>query len=312
MSMIFGLPVTGVRRRFGVFDANNGVYFEDGGDGTYYCVTRRNTASGPVEVRVAREDWNYDKLDGTGPSGITADPEAIHLMVIEYEWYGAGQVEFKFVIDNNSFPVHKFNHANRVQVPWASRAALPVRIELTNVAGTAGTHTFYQGSHSFAAEGETGILGRQDSISSPLTGYALGNTANVFKPVIAIRLKSTALNSVVIPDEFAGATFDNTQLFVRAIENATVTGGTWVSAGADSPVEYNLTATSFTNGSILQTNLISSGNMGIVNKFPERVVTQLQRTTTTTLGDTSGTFVIALAAAANKTGWANLGWIEVR
>lgn len=312
MSLIFGAPTTGIRRRFGIFDMNNGAFFEDGGDGTYYVVCRRNTASGPVDDRVAREDWNYDKLDGTGPSGIVADPNNIQLMVIEYEWYGAGQVEFKFVIDNNSFPVHRFNHANRVPHTWASRAALPVRIELTNVAGTAGTHTFYQGSHSFSAEGDLGILGRQDSISSPLTGYDLGNTANVFKPVIAIRLKSTALNSVVIPDEFAGATFDNTQLFVRAIENATVTGGTWVSAGADSPVEYNLTATGFTNGSIITTNLISSGNMGIVNRFPERVITQLQRNTTTNLGDTSSTFLIALAAGANKTGWANLGWIEVR
>ena len=313
MSLVFGTPTTGIRRRFGLFNDENGAFFEDGGDGTYYVCTRRNTAGGVVETRVAREDWSEDKLDGTGPSGITADPEAIQLMVIEYEWYGAGQVEFKFVIDNNSYPVHKFNHANRQPTSWASRAALPVRTELTNVAGTAGTHTLYQGSHSFATEGRTEILGRQLSVSSPTAGKSTGNTANVFTPVVAIRLKSTALNSVVIPDVFSGATLDNTSIFIRVLEGATVTGGTWVDYGTDSAVEYNLTATSFTGGNTVETLYVSSGNMGTQFQFAERSLTQLQRSTTTTLGDTAVTFLIAIACTqANKTAWASLGWIEVR
>lgn len=312
MSLIFGTPTTGIRRRFGLFSDENGVYFEDGGDGTYYVATRRNTASGVIDTRVAREDWNYDKLDGTGPSGITADPTAIQLIDIEYEWYGAGQVEFKFIIDNNSYPVHRFNHANRQPTSWASVAALPVRVELTNVAGTAGTHTFYQGSHSFATEARTEILGRQVSIASPLAGKTL-TTANTFYPVVAIRLKTTDLNAVVIPDIYAGATLDNTSIFVRAIEDATITGGTWVSYSDDSTVEYNLTATSYTGGTVLDTVYVSAGNMGNQLTFPERSITQLTRTTTTTLGDTPVTFLIAIASInANKKGWASLGWIEVR
>ena len=312
MSLIFGTPTTGIRRRFGLFSDENGAYFEDGGDGTYYVATRRNTAGGVVDTRVAREDWNYDKLDGTGPSGITADPEAIQLIDIEYEWYGAGQVEFKFIIDNNSYPVHRFNHANHQPTSWASVAALPVRVELTNVAGTAGTHTFYQGSHSFATEARTEILGRQQSIATALAGKTLA-TANTFYPVVAIRLKTTDLNAVVIPDIYSGATLDNTSIFVRAIEDATITGGTWVSYSDDSAVEYNLTATGYTGGTVLDTVFVSAGNMGNQLTFPERSVTQLTRKTTTTLGDTPVTFVIAIAAInANKKGWASLGWIEVR
>ena len=312
MSIIFGTPTTGIRRRYGLFSDENGAYFEDGGDGTYYVATRRNTAGGVIDTRVAREDWNYDKLDGTGPSGITADPEAIHLIVIEYEWYGAGQVEFKFVIDNNSYPVHRFNHANRQPTSWASVAALPVRAELTNVAGTPGTHTFYHGSHSFATEGRADILGRQTSIATPVTGKTL-TTANTFYPVVAIRLKTTRLNSVVVPDMYTGATLDNTNIFIRAIEDAAITGGTWVSYGDDSAIEYNLTATSYTGGTVLETVYVSAGNMGNRFIFPETNITQLTRKTTTTLGDTPVTFLIAIAAInANKDAWASLGWIEVR
>ena len=312
MSMIFGTPTTGIRRRFGLFDELNGFFFEDSGDGTYRCVLRRNTAGGVETESFARDEWNVDRLDGTGPSGITADPTAIQHMTIEFEWYGAGQIEWNFVIDNNKYPVHKIQHANTHDHPWAAKAALPIRVELTNVAGTAGTHTFYQGSHSMTVEAITELLGRQNSVSNPITGKTL-STANTFYPLVAIRLKSDSLDSVIIPDEFSGATLDNTNIFVRAIENPTITGGTWVSMGDDSAVEYNLTATGFTNGSILSTTYISSGNMGQVYKFPDRSITQLSRTTTTTLGDTSGIFLIAIASiGANKAGWASLGWIEVR
>lgn len=35
MSVIFGTPTPGIRRRFGLFNDTDGAYFEDGGDGTY-------------------------------------------------------------------------------------------------------------------------------------------------------------------------------------------------------------------------------------------------------------------------------------
>ena len=312
MTVIFGAPTTGIRKRIGLFDNTDGAYFEDGGDGTYYVATRRKDGASFIDTRVARDNWNYDKLDGTGPSGITADPTALQHIVIEYEWYGAGQVEFKYVIGNNSFPIHRFDHANRQSYPWASTASLPVRCELTNVAGTAGTHEFYQGSHSFATEGATELLGRQNNITTAITGKTLA-TANTFYPMVAIRLKTTALNSVVLPDAFSAATLDNSSVFVRVLEGAIVTGGTWVSYSDDSPIEYNITATDYTGGIALETIYVSASGQGSVFRFNERAITQIDRTTTTTLGDTSDTFVVAMASTvANKDGFASLGWVEVR
>ena len=313
MALLFGTPTTGIRRRFGLFDDDNGAYFEDGGDGTYYCVIRRNTAGGVVEDRVARADWNYDKLDGTGPSGITADSNAIQFMVIEYEWSGHGQVEFKFVIDNNAFPVHRFNHGNRVSHTWSSTAFLPIRVELKNVAGTAGTHTFFQGVHTASSEGELKVLGRASSISNALTGVNLGNTANVFKPLVAIRLKDGWRDSVVQPQQFSGATLDNSGMFLRIYEDAVITGGAWVSYSNDSPVEYNITATGFTNGETLMTVYLSPQASGSIVDFLPDTITQLYRTTTTTLADTSSTFMVAAASVGtNKSGWGSLRWITVR
>ena len=312
IAIILNNTSAGIRSRFGVFDEYNGAYFEH--DGTDYSVViRRNTASGIVEERIARSNWNQDKLDGTGPSGIIGDPTAIQMLVIEYEWYGAGQVDFKFVIDNNAHSVHQFNHANRHDHTWASYGSFPIRYELTNVTGATGTHTVLHGSHSFLTEGTTSLLGKQLSISSPTTGYNLA-TAGTFYPVVAIRLKSTGLNSVVIPDEFAAGLLDKTDMFIRVIERpTTVTGGTWISVGPESPLEYNLTATSYTGGTIASTQFVSEKQMGQSITFPERAITQIGRKTTTTIGDTSEIFLIAAAATNNdKDSWISLGWIEVR
>lgn len=312
MTMIFGVPTVGVRRRFGVFDDACGMFFEDAGDGNYYCVLRRTTAEGVVEERVAREDWNGDKLDGNGPSGFTANPLNIQHMVIEYEWYGAGQIEFKFVIDNNSHYIHRFNTANNKPHTSLNSAFLPVRVEIENYGGTAGTHDFYQGSHAVGAEGTLIAEGRLSSISNALAGVTL-TTANTFYPLVAIRLKSTYLDGIVMPQAYAGATLDNTNFFLRIIENPVITGGTWVSYGDESPVEYNITATGFTGGDTLQTVFTSPGNQGNIFQFNDATITQLFRTTTTTIGDTSSTFLIAGASVnANKKGWANLRWISIR
>ena len=312
MTMIFGTPTLGIRRRFGVFDDSCGMFFEDAGDGNYYCVLRRTTAEGIEETRVAREDWNGDKLDGNGPSGFTANPLNIQHMIIEYEWYGAGQIEFKFVIDNNSHFIHRFNIANRHDHTSLNTPFLPVRVELENIGGTAGTHTFYQGSHSVGAEGILLTEGRLSSISNSLAGVTL-SSANTFYPLVAIRLKSNRIKDVVMPQAYAGATLDNTNFFLRVVDNPTITGGTWVSYSDESPVEYNITATGYTGGETLQTVFTTSGNQGQVFEFLPNVITQLYRTTTTTIGDTSTTFLLAGAAtAANKDAWANLRWISIR
>ena len=313
MAMIFGEPTIGIRRRFGVFDDTAGMFFEDGGDGDYYCVIRNTVGGITTDLKVSRNDWNIDKLDGTGPSGIVADPYAIQLMDIEYEWYGAGQVEFNFIINNNKYPVHQFNHANASTSTYMYTPFLPVRVELKNLNGVDGVHTMYQGSHSVASESSTtNIIGRVQNISSPVTGYTL-TVANTFYPVVSMRLKSSHLSGVVIPTQFTGATLDNTNVFIRILRNPILTGGSWVGYSTSSHIEYNLTATAMTGGEILTTIFLPAGSQGSFYNFDERSVTQLARTTTNTIGDTSDVYTLAIASTnSNKAGWGSINWMEVR
>lgn len=272
-------------------------------------VCRRDTANGIVEERVAREDWNVDRLDGQGASGITVDPTTIQLMVIEYEWYGAGQVEFKFVINNNAYSVHRFNHANRLAQPWSSPPYIPVRAELTNVTGTAGTHTFTVGSYSTMSEGDVGPLGVESNAATPISGRTL-TAANTFYPVLSIRLKSSRINGVVIPIDFQAATLDNTQVFYRLVLNPVLTGAVWEDISDQGFVEYDVSATAQSNGRILKTGFLGTYQQGQNVILDSRALNQLGRTG---MGTVSDILTVEIASVnANKSGFASINWIEVR
>src|SRR6056300_191089 len=76
-----------LEQRIGMFDANNGIFFEDYGTG--YRIVRRTYASGsPADEEVNQSSWNGDKLDGTGASGYTLDPTKATIMFTDYEWLG--------------------------------------------------------------------------------------------------------------------------------------------------------------------------------------------------------------------------------
>ena len=308
-------PVTGIRRRMGMYNQEgDGFFFEDCGtvDGAgqpqYACVVV-NSGTNTTE-RVYRADWNGDKLDGTGPSGITANPAAQQLVSIEYEWYGSGQIVFMFVIDGLPRVIHTVNNGNRLFGPWAKTPFLPIRLEIENLTGVAGTHYLWQGSNSLLTEGRVEKLGIAESILTPLTGINM-SSANTFYPIISIRLKSTALQGIVLPAFFQAGTVDNTDIYYKLLRNATV-NGTWVDhPDPNAFTQYNYTSTgAITDGSELTSGLLTASGAAGAIPLDQATVYQIGRGS---LGTVSDTITLAIAAKnANKNAVANMTWIEQR
>jgi hypothetical protein len=70
----------------------------------------------------------------------------------------------------------------------------------------------------------------------------------------------------------------------RVVQTATITGGSWNPASADSSVEYNLTGTSAAGGRVLAQGYVNSSNQGSpsINILKEALfATQLERNTFT-------------------------------
>jgi len=308
-------PVTGIRRRLGLFDENNGFYFEDAGvigaDGLpeYNVVVRTSTSGVLTETRVPRSQWNGDKLDGSGIDSITADPTKSQMVSFEYEWYGAGQIIIGWVINGFTHVIHTFNHANIASLPWSSTPFLPIRLELENLTGVAGTHYLYQGSNSLISEGTATKLGIAQNITGPITGRTMAS-ANTFYPILSIRLKSTALKGIVLPTFFQAATLDNTSVFYKLVRNATLTGANFVDMpDANSFTQYDISATSYTGGVDIDSGfVIGGGGTGI--RLDKDTVYQIGRGS---LGTVSDILTLAIASPnANKSALSAMTWIEQR
>jgi len=301
-------PQVGIRRRFGLFDDNNGVYFEDDG-GTYAYVIRSNTTGIVTETRVTRDNWNGEKFDGNGYTGVTADATKQQMISINYEWYGAGIVEFAWLMKNETIPSHTFDNSNTLDTVWCSTPFLPIRVEIENVTGVAGTHYIYQGSNSLIQEGEPEKLGTLESVANPITGTTLTD-ANTFYPVVSLRLKANQLSAVALIRSLQTATNDNTNVYWRLIENPTLTGANWTNhPDPNSFTQYDISATATTGGNIVLSGFTISGGSSLV-EVDDKAALQIGRSGIGTISD-----IYTLACASpntNKSALAVLNWIEQR
>jgi hypothetical protein len=89
------------------------------------------------------------------------------------------------------------------------------------------------------------------------------NTNANFFPIVSIRLASTALGAVVLPNriQFQPTTLQNYE--IALIKNPVLTGASWVAVDSDANVEMDVSATAIaTAGTIVQTGYIANSGGG--------------------------------------------------
>jgi hypothetical protein len=303
-----------LRQRVGYFGANNGIYFEQSGD-TVSIVRRSLVTGSVVNTAITQENWNGDKLDGTGKSGFTLDPTKAQIFWADFEWLGVGTVRTGFVINGQFIVCHSFNHANLIDSTYITTATLPVRyeIEALNTLDTAAT--MKQICATVISEGGYELRGQSESIATSITGAYTFTNSGVNYPMASIRLKTSPdrLDAVVVPNALAFIGQGQNGIFNwRVIAGGTVSGGTWTSAGSGSVVDYNLSGVSISGGTVLAQGFVSADTQG---KTVLEVTTaqlfkyQLQRNSFTST-PTELSFVVA-SKVNGHTGFSALDWEEV-
>jgi len=266
-TFVMASSATNLRQRVGYFGDQNGIYFQlDDGD---ISIVKRSLVTGSiVESVVSRSNWNGDKLDGTGSSGIVLDITKAQILWMDFEWLGVGTVRVGFCINGQFIVCHSFHHANILDSTYITTASLPLRYEITNKAATSGSKTLKQICSTVISEGGYELRGLQQAVSIPITAPRSFAVAGTFYPIITIRLKNSPdrldaiaiLTALSILGQGNGINY-NWQ--VKA--NGVTTGGSWVDAGVDSAVEYNITGTSYAGGRILASGFLNSSNQGSPN-----------------------------------------------
>ena len=131
-----GDGTNGAYRRWGLFDADNGFFFQLGKDGYTkgtasttnegFCVVIRTKTSGTVtNTIIPQDDFNGDKLDGSGRSQLTFDLEKNNQYWIDAQWHGAGRVRFGTYLNGTRIVMHTYYAGNVETAAMSQTASLP-------------------------------------------------------------------------------------------------------------------------------------------------------------------------------------------
>jgi hypothetical protein len=266
-TFVMNTAKTGLRQRVGYFGTQNGVFLQQN-DSTVSFVLRSYISGSVSDARIVTQDnWNGDKLDGTGDSGFTLDLTKAQILWMDFEWLGVGSVRCGFIIDGQYIVCHTFENANDITSVYMTTAILPVRYEITNTAATASASSLKQICSSVVSEGgyeQTSIehVARRTTIKT-----SIGTT---FLPLVSIRLASTALNAVVLPVKFnvmPTSTGDDFEV-ILAKNSTGLTGASWAAVASDANVEMDTSATAMTVGTIVDIQYVKSTNQssGTINQ----------------------------------------------
>lgn len=259
----FSPSTTNLRQRAGYFGTDNGIYLELD-DSNLYMVERSLVTGTVTSNRINKSQWNVDKLDGTGPSGLVLDITKSQIMFMDIEWLGLGTVRTGFVINGQFVPCHYFNHANLIDSTYITTASLPLRYEIENKAATSGPSLMKQVCSTVISEGGYELRGLQQTIGTSITAAKVLTSKGVLYPVTTIRLKSDRLDGIVILTALSLMGVDTGIYNWQVIASGTTSGGsgTWVSAGSNSCVEYKLDATAISGGRVLASGFFASNAQG--------------------------------------------------
>ena len=305
-TFVMNTPTAGLRQRVGYFGAQNGVYFEV--DGTTVNLVIRKYTSGSVDdttEKIPQSLWNGDKLLGTGASGITLDVTHSQIFWCDVEWLGVGSVRAGFVINGQFIVCHTFHHANIFDKVYMTTASLPVRYELTST-GAAGTMRAI--CSTVISEGGYSNRSQSRAIGTSLTGKNLSQAA--YRPLVCIRLKSANIDSIVVPTKFDLYGLQQAAFSYRIILNPTLTGASWTSAGDNSSVEYDLSATALTGGTVIDEGIFVGSNKGGTASVSGNDVDFSQQLGRTIAGVSDIWCLAAISTTNNDDAVASVSWQE--
>jgi len=253
---------TGLAQRVGYYGDDNGFYLEQE-NSTIAFVEKSVVTGSIVDTPVSQANWNGDKLDGTGASGITLDLTKAQILWMDVEWLGVGSVRMGFVINGQFIVCHTFNHANIIASTYITTASLPLRYEIQNTADTSGASTLKQICSTVISEGGYDLRGTQQAIATSILTPRTFAVAGTYYPILGIRLKSTRLDAIVIATAVSILGLGNGKNYQwRVVNDAVITGGSWIDVSAESSVQYNLTGSSATGGRVLASGFVNSSNQG--------------------------------------------------
>lgn len=253
-------------REWGYADESDGLLFRLTGT-TLQVVLRSSVSGSVVEEIVDQANWNGDKLDGTGTSGMDIDLTKANFFWIDFAWLGVGPARFGVLApDGSRWVCHTFENPNNRIGAYMASGSLPLHFHNYNTGVTAGTSEFKLICSAIYAESAIDYTFWRSSIDA-------GNTRAVTTgtPIVSMKPSLTyngVTNRVGIYPECISIFVSGGPVKVQIIDDAVLSGATW-GINKDT-VLGDTAATSYTGGEIFHTYYFDAGSHHIdVNKLYE-------------------------------------------
>lgn len=218
LTSLLGSKTTGVTKRVGYFNSDNGVFFEQ--DASNLKIVQRKNET---DTAVDQGSWNIDTMDGNGNSGITIDETKTQVFIIDFQWLGIGRIRYGFIIDGKIYYCHETNNANNLDAVYMSTPNLPVRYEIASISGSSSLDQICSSvmSEGGAGEDSDGILHAKSTGNSAISLSASGTNY----PLIGVRLKNTHLGATVIFQDISALSTTNDNFLWTLCYNPTLSSG---------------------------------------------------------------------------------------
>lgn len=263
MTGVLGLPKAGVVRRIGLFNDNDGMFFEQD-ENDLKVVIRSSTTGSPVDTSIPQSSWNLDRLDGAGHSKITLNTALAQIFVIDFQWLGVGRIRYGLNITGKLVYVHEIMNSNVASTVYCTTANLPLRYEIANNATTANDTNMRQICSTVVSEGGYNRHGFPFTANNGITGVSVTTR----RPILSIQPRSTfnsiTNTSTVLPLE-AGIFAQTNSAFFELVYGGTLTNSSWQNVNTNnSVIQYDVSATAISGGLVLSSGYAFATSAGNV------------------------------------------------
>lgn len=227
------------KRQWGLFDEDSGFLFEL--SGTTINVVLKSFLS---DLVVPQSEWNVDKLDGTGKSGVNLDITKSYQYFIAIN-YPSNVASFGvYAAEKGRVICHKINAAGRTPFPSIKHMSLPIQFNNENIGITGSDSELREIISVILSEGEPdytfwrfadlGCTNRSVTINSP-----------IFSIRPKILLDSGGHNHInSFPESMSVYSTGNIKIQVVSHNGTILSGETFSIQSLDGPLEADITATS--------------------------------------------------------------------
>lgn len=258
----------------------------------YADVSGTFSFSGYEMIDIPQSEWNGDRLDGTGLSGMTLDLTKSNFYWIDLAWLGVGTVRFGLLAEDGSRVVaHTLKNPNSIVGPYMFSGSRPLHFQNSNVAPTSGSSEMKLICSAVYSEATVNYtFWRYDDIER-LTPVNVTTNTHVLSAKPKLFLPTGLPNRVgMYPDEIrVFVTGGNIKLSI--VDDATLSAPTWTIPG-DGSVKGDISDSTVTDGSYFKSWYLGPGSHNIdLKPFYE-----LNDEGYHTLADSSDSYMFSLVA----------------